>query len=68
MTTKGYYAHARSLGAFAAENCLRLARQAVSLDEAAEQTKAADVGPSLVCYETLSDSDPVQLSFSIKVF
>lgn len=69
MTTTDYYKHARSLGAFSAAQCLRLAKEAAALDKAAAQRQAAHCGADAVCVETMPDgSAPVRLSFSIKCY
>jgi len=67
MTVKDYYSHTRSLGAFTAEDCLRLAREAAALDAAAAAKKVPP--SSLASYEVMPDgSAPIRLSFSVKVF
>lgn len=74
VTVKDYYLHARSLGAFSAEDCLRMARQAVALDDVRREAREAQEtarrpGPSAVCWEYMPDgSAPVRLGFSIKVY
>jgi len=67
MNAHDYFRHARSLGAFRAEDALALAREAVALDEAAKLKKLAPA--SLVSYELVDgDTVPVKLSFAVKVF
>ena len=66
--TKSYYNHARSLGAFNAADCLRIARDAAALDRAAIE-RSVSVPPAAVALEVLHDgSNPVHLSFGIYVF
>lgn len=67
MNANEYFKHARNLGAFRAEDCLALAREAAALDEAAEAKRLAP--PSSECREVLHDgSNELKLSFAIKVF
>ena len=53
MNTAQYFQHARSLGAFTAEDCIALARQAAELDRAAELRKVP--APVVVWTESLPD-------------
>lgn len=67
MDSNQYFKHARALGAFAAVDCLSLAREAAELDRAAASNKIAP--PATVAREVvLSDADAMHLSFGIKVF
>lgn len=66
MTVRDYYRHARSLG-FGAEDCLRLARQAVAADMAARRARLPP--PGSASHEFMPDgSGHIKLSFSITVF
>lgn len=62
---KDYYAHARALGEFTASQCLDLARQAAKMD-----IDGMPIIPAAITSrEVLHDgSDPVTLSFGIKVY
>lgn len=67
MNTQEYFAHTRSIGPFKASDCLRLAREAAELDRLA--AVRVSVPPATVSREVLHDgSNPVHLSFGIKVF
>lgn len=55
MTAAEYFMHARTLGAFTAEDCLAMARQASELDRACELSKLAL--PVMVWHETMPDGD-----------
>lgn len=71
MTVTDYYRHIRALGAFPAADCLRMAREAVALDESAalREWKRTNPGPQGVCWETMPDgSAPIRLSFMILAF
>ena len=65
MTTTEYYKHARSLG-FSAADCIRLARDAWTLDEASRLRNLPP--PSAVHVERDGSGLPTVLSFSIKAF
>jgi hypothetical protein len=68
LDVSGYYRHIRALGSFPAADCLRMAREAVALDEAAE-AKRPRPGPQGVCWEAMPDgSAPIRLSFTVLVF
>lgn len=67
MNTDQYFKHARSLGAFTAEDCLELARQAAELDRAAELKKFT--APVVVWHETLPDgSGKLKFSNGVTVY
>ena len=67
MTTAQHYRHVRSLGAFPAVDCLRMARQAAALDHAAELRRLPL--PVTVWVETLPDgSQPLRFSNGITVY
>jgi hypothetical protein len=66
-TTHEYYHHARRLGAFSAEDCLELARQAAALDQAAATKKI--VTPMIAWHEVLPDgSSMLRASDGITVY
>lgn len=61
-----YYQHARRLG-FVAVDCLRMAREAARMDQEARISRLPP--PGAAAWESMPDgSDPIRLSFSIKVF
>jgi hypothetical protein len=67
MNAQEYFKHARGLGAFTAEDCLSLAREAAALDEAAAAKRIAP--PATVAREVVLDNgDAITLSFGVKVF
>lgn len=67
MNAQQYFKHARTLGAFTAEDCLALAREAEALDKAAAVRRIAP--PAVVSREVVLDNgDAMSLSFGIKVF
>lgn len=70
LTVTDYYRHIRALGPFPAAECLRMAHEAVALDDAAQAKRDADRGgPRGVCWESMPDgSDPVRLSFTVLAF
>lgn len=53
MNTAEYFKHARSLGNFTAEDCIKLARQAEELDRAAKLKSIPQ--PIVVWYEVMPD-------------
>lgn len=62
-----YYHHTRSLAAFPAADCLRMAREAFALDEASRRARLP--APGAASYEVMPNGDNfVRLSFSVKVF
>lgn len=65
MTTTEYYKHARGLG-FGAADCLKLAREAWTLDETSRLRNLPP--PSAAHVERDGSGLPTVLSFSIKVF
>ena len=67
MNAAQYFKHVRSLGAFTAQDCLELARQAAELDRSAELRNVAR--PGVVWYESLHDgSDKCKFSNGITVY
>ncbi len=68
MSVREYYQHARSLGAFRAVDCLRVARDAAAAEWAASMRLAANRGPSAASWERIGNEQPIKLSFSIKVY
>jgi hypothetical protein len=67
MTVREYYRHARALAAFPAADCLRMARQAVALDEASRLSHLPP--PGAASWEAMPNGDgAIRLSFSVKVF
>ena len=66
MNTAQYFQHARSLGAFTAEDCIALARQAAELDRAAELRNAQK--PVVVWYEVNQDGTRAKFSNGITVY
>jgi hypothetical protein len=67
MNTATYFSHARSLGAFTAQDCLAIARQAAELDRAAELRKVPQ--PVVVWHESLPDgSGTARFSNGITVY
>lgn len=66
MNTAQYFKHARNLGAFAAEDCLALARRAAELDRAAELKKIAP--PVVVWYEVNADGTHAKFSNGVTVY
>lgn len=66
MNTTEYFKRARSLGAFTAEDCLELARQAAELDRAAELKKVAK--PVVVWYEVNPDGTHAKFSQGVTVY
>lgn len=67
MDVQQYFKHARSIGAFRAQDALALAREAADLDRAAEAKRIPP--PALVAREVVFDNgDAVTLSFAVKVF
>lgn len=66
MTTTEYFKHARSLGAFTAEDCIELARQAAELDRVAELNKVAK--PVVVWYEVNPDGTRAKFSQGVTVY
>jgi hypothetical protein len=67
MQTTQYFQHARSLGAFRAEDALAVARQAAELDRVAALKAAAQ--PTVAWYEVLPDgSGMVRFSNGVKVY
>ena len=66
MNTAQYFKHARSLGAFTAEDCIAMARQAAELDRAAELKKVAQ--PVVVWYEVNPDGTRAKFSKGVTVY
>lgn len=67
MNAAQYFQTARSLGAFRAEDCLALAREAAELDRAAELRKIP--APVVVWYELLPDgSGKAKFSNGVTVY
>jgi hypothetical protein len=67
MNEQQYYRHARSLGAFSAQDALALAREAAELDRAAAAKRIAP--PAVVAREVMpDDSAPIHLSFGVTVY
>lgn len=66
MNTAQYFKQARSLGAFTAESCIALARQAAELDRAAELKKVAQ--PVVVWYEVNPDGTQAKFSKGVTVY
>lgn len=69
MQAQQYFRHIRNLGPFKASDAIRLAREAAELDRASVEAQYVTVPPATVSRETLHDgTDPIHLSFGIKVF
>lgn len=67
MNTTQYFKQARSLGAFTAQDCIALARQAAEFDRAAELKKVPQ--PTVAWHEVMPDgSQMVRFSNGIKVY
>ena len=67
MNTTQYFKQARSLGAFTAEDCIALARQAAELDRAAELKRLPQ--PVVVWTECLPDgSGSLKFSNGVTVY
>lgn len=66
MDTTQYFKHARSIGAFTAEDCLYLARRAAELDRAAELGKVAK--PVVAWYEVNADGTHAKFSNGVTVY
>lgn len=66
MNTAEYFKHARSLGAFTAEDCIALARQAAELDRVAELNKTP--APVVAWYELNADGTQAKFSQGITVY
>lgn len=67
MNAQDYYRHARTLGAFSAHECFALAREAAALDNAA-RVKNSVPFVTISCEVLPDESNPLTLSFGIKVF
>lgn len=66
MKTDEYFKHARGLGAFTAEECLYLARQASELDCLAEAKRTPP--PTVVWYEVNPDGTRAKFSQGLTVY
>ena len=66
MNTSQYFNHARSLGAFTAEDCLSLARKAAAMDHAIKIETTTK--PIVVWYEVNPDGTKAKFSQGIMMF
>ena len=66
MNTTQYFQQARSLGAFRADDCLALAREAAELDRQAELKKLPQ--PVVVWYEVNPDGTHAKFSNGVTVY
>lgn len=66
-TARAYYLEARAMGAFRAEDCWRMAKEAAALDENAYAKRRCP--PTQVWWESMPDgSAPVKLSAGVYCF